>query len=126
MLIRPAYSSAPLHPALLLLKHLSSDALYEEWCGELKLISARLQDMRTKLRQGLEARQTPGDWSHITSQIGMFAFTGLQAKHVKILTEAWSMCILCHLEGQPICAATQVEMSRAHAHMRASVCPCEP
>ena len=33
--------------------------------------------MRAGLRSRLERLGTPGDWSHITSQIGMFSYTGL-------------------------------------------------
>ena len=37
----------------------------------------RIVRMRTLLVAELEALGTPGDWSHITRQIGMFSFTGL-------------------------------------------------
>ena len=40
-------------------------------------MSSRINDMRAALRSELEKIDTPGDWSHITSQIGMFSFTGL-------------------------------------------------
>lgn len=33
--------------------------------------------MRKALRASIEAKRVPGDWSHITTQIGMFSFTGL-------------------------------------------------
>lgn len=33
--------------------------------------------MRTALRSALEKKGVKGDWSHITTQIGMFSFTGL-------------------------------------------------
>lgn len=36
-----------------------------------------MNDMRAALRGALEKNGCPGDWSHITSQIGMFSFTGL-------------------------------------------------
>jgi glyceraldehyde 3-phosphate dehydrogenase len=38
------------------------------------------------------------DWSHITSQIGMFAYTGLQAKHVKVLADEFH--IYCTANGR--------------------------
>lgn len=40
----------------------------------------RVHKMRQLLRAALEERKTPGDWSHITSQIGMFSYTG-EAPH---------------------------------------------
>ena len=45
--------------------------------AELTFICKRLKRMRKLLREALESNGTPGDWSHITSQIGMFTFTGL-------------------------------------------------
>lgn len=33
--------------------------------------------MRTLLRDALVSRGTPGNWDHITQQIGMFSYTGL-------------------------------------------------
>ena len=36
--------------------------------------------MRTQLRARLEDAKTPGNWEHITNQIGMFSYTGLTEK----------------------------------------------
>jgi aspartate aminotransferase len=38
--------------------------------------------MRTALRTRLEDIQTPGSWKHITDQIGMFSYTGLNERQV--------------------------------------------
>ncbi|KAJ8982503.1 hypothetical protein NQ317_018543 [Molorchus minor] len=46
-------------------------------CDNIRTMSSRIIEMRTKLREALENLQTPGDWSHITKQIGMFSYTGL-------------------------------------------------
>ncbi|RYG46171.1 aminotransferase class I/II-fold pyridoxal phosphate-dependent enzyme, partial [archaeon] len=51
----------------------------QEWRAELATAMARVKRMRALLRAALEERKTPGDWSHITSQIGMFSYTGLTA-----------------------------------------------
>merc|ERR1711964_11821 len=56
---------------------LSDAALKTQWLGELKLMSDRILSMRDALRSALEKRKTPGTWNHITDQIGMFSFTGL-------------------------------------------------
>ena len=37
----------------------------------------RIKDMRTYLKKKLEDLGTPGTWNHITDQIGMFSYTGL-------------------------------------------------
>lgn len=43
-------------------------------------MSSRIRSMRQALRQCLEKLETPGKWEHITQQIGMFSFTGLNRK----------------------------------------------
>merc|ERR1719382_130028 len=56
------YSSPPIHGGLIVMKILGNPDRLEAWKRELK---------------GLEAKGTPGTWNHITDQIGMFSFTGL-------------------------------------------------
>jgi aspartate aminotransferase len=36
--------------------------------------------MRKLLRKELVSIKAPGTWDHVTNQIGMFSFTGLNAK----------------------------------------------
>ena len=50
--------------------------------AELKGMSGRIIEMRQKLRAGLEKLKPENDWSFITTQIGMFAYTGLTAEQV--------------------------------------------
>jgi aspartate aminotransferase len=40
----------------------------------------RVQSMRNGLKERLEKLGTPGNWDHITDQIGMFSFLGLTRK----------------------------------------------
>ena len=42
----------------------------------------RIIDMRKLLVENLKKNGSTKDWSHITSQIGMFAFTGLTKEQV--------------------------------------------
>ena len=91
--IRPVYSSPPLHGALLASTVLADDALFEQWRTELQQMAGRVRRMRQLLVAELRRVGAPspsgGDWSHITSQIGMFAFTGLQPSQVDRLREKW-------------------------------------
>eukprot|EP00455_Lapot_gusevi_P057915 TRINITY_DN9_c0_g2_i5.p1 TRINITY_DN9_c0_g2~~TRINITY_DN9_c0_g2_i5.p1 ORF type:complete len:464 (+),score=183.48 TRINITY_DN9_c0_g2_i5:177-1394(+) len=77
VVIRPMYSNPPRHGAHIVSAILSDPKLFAEWDAELKGMSLRIQAMRAALRSELERLRTPGDWSHITSQIGMFSYTGL-------------------------------------------------
>merc|ERR1740121_396216 len=77
VVVRPMYSSPPIHGALLVQKILGVPALCAEWKVQLKEMADRILDVRAKLRRGLEAKGTPGTWNHVTDQIGMFSYTGL-------------------------------------------------
>ena len=77
VIIRILYSNPPLHGARIVEKVLSSPELTQLWFAEMKEMSSRIIEMRKALRAHLEALQTPGSWDHITTQIGMFSFTGL-------------------------------------------------
>jgi len=83
ILIRQAYSSPPIHGAAVVHKILSNPDLKQMWIGELKLMSNRIEQMRSALRSAIEAKGTPGTWNHITDQIGMFSYTGLTKPQVE-------------------------------------------
>ena len=158
--VRPVYSSPPLHGALLAAAVLSDEQLFAQWEGELRAMATRVRRMRALLAEELRRVGAPspdgGDcaprraaprraarrkrpahmhpWSrkrgcrptsdpaprprprrpatrphtheratsdaplrsprcaaggHITSQIGMFAYTGLRAHHVDAMRARW-------------------------------------
>lgn len=90
-IVRPMYSNPQLHGARLVALVLEDDNLSALWNQELAEMSTRITDMRAALVGALTAIGCPPpngmfkDWSHITSQIGMFAYTGLSAKNVQVL-----------------------------------------
>ena len=49
---------------------LNDEQLFAEWKQEIKVMSGRIIDMRQALRAELERLGTPGNWAHITKQIG--------------------------------------------------------
>ncbi|EJT52984.1 aspartate aminotransferase, precursor [Trichosporon asahii var. asahii CBS 2479] len=81
ILIRPMYSNPPVHTIL------SNPELKAEWLGEVKGMADRIIDMREKLYNKLVELNTPGEWGHIKSQIGMFSFTGLTPEQVDALAQ---------------------------------------
>nr|APA33939.1 seminal fluid protein [Nilaparvata lugens] len=83
LVIRAMYSNPPSHGARIVAKVLNSPQLYEEWKTCISTMAERIIKMRKQLRERLEALKTPGTWSHITTQIGMFSFTGLTPKQVE-------------------------------------------
>jgi len=87
LIVRPMYSNPPKHGAEIVAHCLKDPALFAEWQGELKAMSDRVIDMRALLVKELKAKGTPGDWSHVTSQIGMFSFTGIPKDKVQKLVK---------------------------------------
>jgi aspartate/tyrosine/aromatic aminotransferase len=79
VVVRPMYSNPPVHGARIVTKILTDPNLYSEWVAELSKMSGRIKCMREMLYTELQRLGTPGDWSHIVKQIGMFSFTGLTA-----------------------------------------------
>lgn len=74
---RSEISNPPAYGAKIVAKILNDEELYGQWRLDLITMSSRIQKMRNALRSKLEQLGTPGTWDHITSQTGMFSFTGL-------------------------------------------------
>jgi aspartate aminotransferase len=91
IIVRPMYSNPPIHGARLAGTILNDPALYEQWLGEVKGMADRIITMRALLKENLEKLGSKHDWSHVTSQIGMFAYTGLTAPEVERLAKEHSV-----------------------------------
>ncbi|RDX79522.1 Aspartate aminotransferase 1 [Mucuna pruriens] len=89
LVIRPMYSNPPIHGASIVAAVLKDRDLFNEWTIELKGMADRIINMRQQLFDALNSRGTPGDWSHIIKQIGMFTFTGLNAEQVSFMTKEY-------------------------------------
>jgi|TARA_B100000780_G_scaffold208226_1_gene148409 aspartate aminotransferase len=77
LLIRPMYSNPPATGARIVSTVLESKTLNPQWYGECKAMADRIISARSELRGHLEGLGSVHNWQHITDQIGMFAFTGL-------------------------------------------------
>jgi aspartate aminotransferase len=84
---RKEISSAGRYGATIAATIMSVPELYRQWRSDLIVMSSRIITMRHRVEDGLRTRGTPGDWSHITGQIGMFCYTGLDQKQVRKLLE---------------------------------------
>ena len=74
---RPIYSNPPIHGARIIDTILGDEELTSMWHQDLRDLSGRMADMRSGLVAKLKELGNEHDWSHVTSQIGMFAYTGL-------------------------------------------------
>ncbi len=81
-LIRPMYSSPPVEGARIVTDVVNDPLLYRLWTSELKVMSERIANMRIQLVNALASAGSIRDWSHITKQIGMFGYTGLDSNQV--------------------------------------------
>lgn len=77
IIVRKMYSNPPMHGAKIVATILGDPELFAEWESELKAIVGRILLMRKSLHDALVENGCPGNWDHITKQIGMFSFTGL-------------------------------------------------
>jgi len=77
LIVRHLYSNPPVHGALIVSRVLNNPSLRAQWMDNIRTMSGRILEMRALLRQNLEAIDQNRSWAHITTQIGMFSFTGL-------------------------------------------------
>ncbi|KAF2866076.1 pyridoxal phosphate-dependent transferase [Massariosphaeria phaeospora] len=91
ILVRPLYSNPPIHGARIASEILNDPALNKQWLGEVKNMADRIITMRALLKENLEKLGSKHDWSHITSQIGMFAYTGLKPEQMDVLAKEHSV-----------------------------------
>ncbi|MBL0244835.1 MAG: aspartate/tyrosine/aromatic aminotransferase [Rhodoferax sp.] len=77
IVIRTNYSNPPIHGGAVVAAVLNNPELRALWEKELGEMRVRIKAMRQKLVDGLKAAGVKQDMSFITSQIGMFSYSGL-------------------------------------------------
>jgi aspartate/tyrosine/aromatic aminotransferase len=92
--IRVIYSNPPAHGGLVVTTVLGDSGLRAQWLEELAAMRERIKAMRTLLVEGLAKRGVPGDFSFITSQRGMFSFSGLSDEVVQWLRREKSIYVV--------------------------------
>jgi len=82
ILVRSLYSNPPIHGARIVSTVLRDPELSSQWRSECKAMADRIKAMRSSLREELAQAGSTLPWEHITNQIGMFCFTGLDEAQV--------------------------------------------
>ncbi|MDP1791608.1 MAG: amino acid aminotransferase [Methylibium sp.] len=85
IVIRTNYSNPPTHGASVVATVLTSPALRAQWEEELAGMRQRIKAMRVALVEKLQAAGVKGDLSYITTQQGMFSYSGLNAAQMQRL-----------------------------------------
>ncbi|KAG0154902.1 hypothetical protein PDIDSM_474 [Penicillium digitatum] len=91
---RAEITSTPSFGAKIVASIFHTPELKEQWCRDLKTMSSRLGDMRKQLYDGLMQRNTPGNWGHLLTDVGMFSMMGLSQKQVVALREKFHIYLL--------------------------------
>jgi len=91
IVIRPMYSSPPIHGARIASEILANPQLRAQWVIEVKGMADRIIEMRSELKSRLTKAGSTRNWAHITDQIGMFCFTGMTAAQVEKLAKDHSI-----------------------------------
>ncbi|KJH53604.1 putative aminotransferase [Dictyocaulus viviparus] len=94
LIIRANWSNPPAHGARIVHRVLTTPELRKQWDNAIQTMSSRIKEMRAALRGHLEELKTPGTWIHITQQIGMFSYTGLNPTQVDCLVKKHKVFLL--------------------------------
>lgn len=98
MVIRPMYSNPPRHGARIVSTILSDPKLKQDFLVQCKGMADRINTMRTLLRTRLEESGSTLPWDHITKQIGMFAYSGLNKDQVMLMRSKHH--VYCTVDGR--------------------------
>lgn len=82
---RATVSNPPAYGAKLAATVLGTPVIKKQWFDDLVTMSSRIKSMRKKLYDSLISLRTPGEWSHIIHQTGMFGYTGISEAQVAYL-----------------------------------------
>jgi aromatic-amino-acid transaminase len=85
--VRRSYSSPPMTGGLLVATVLGNDDLRAQWAREVDEMRTRMDSVRRLLADRIRAISNEIDVSFLTSQRGMFSYTGLTAQQVRTMRE---------------------------------------
>lgn len=86
-LARAIWSSPPTHGARIVAEVVGDDGMFNEWRGEMEMMSGRIKDVRKVLYDNLVRLNPDKDWSFVLNQIGMFTYTGMSPAQVSNMTK---------------------------------------
>ena len=101
IMIRTNYSNPPTHGGAVVAMVLNDPKLRAQWEQELASMRTRIKAMRHKLVEGLKAAGVQKDMDFITTQVGMFSYSGLSKEQMVRLrsefgvygTDTGRMCV---------------------------------
>ncbi|KAM0540805.1 hypothetical protein ACHAPJ_013493, partial [Fusarium lateritium] len=79
---RSTITSPPAYGARVAAQVLGTPSIREQWAKDLVVMSSRIRAVRRQLYEELVRLDTPGDWSHVIKQTGMFAYIGISKSQI--------------------------------------------
>lgn len=110
MKARAMWSTPAAHGARIVAMVLGNSEMRRQWIETVRSMADRILSMREALVSELQSRAVPGRWDHITSQSGMFCYSGLNQDHVAFLQQRFSVYL--PKDGRiNICALTSTNVA---------------
>jgi aspartate aminotransferase, mitochondrial len=88
------YGFPPIHGSWVVEEIFRTPDLKRQWEDEVKMMHARIFDMRHLLKKKLEENGSTLDWSHLVKQKGMFFFSGLNVQQCESLINDYSIYVV--------------------------------
>ena len=89
--VRANYSTPPTHGGQIVATVLGSPERRAQWEAELGGMRERIRELRETLKRKLEQQVPGGNFDYVTSQRGMFSYTGLSKAQVGRLRDEFSV-----------------------------------
>lgn len=90
-IVRTIYSNPPSHGAAVIATILADQELRLQWDEELNTMRQRIRQTREAFVTGLKNAGAQGNFSHISTQKGMFSYSGLSEKVVLALRDKYAI-----------------------------------
>ncbi|XP_021916318.1 aspartate aminotransferase, cytoplasmic-like [Zootermopsis nevadensis] len=111
IIARAIYLCPTRHGGEIVVRILRDSEARKQWLESLRKMVERLKVARQSLKERLDELGTPGNWNHITSQSGMFSFTGLTSKQAAYMADEHHMYLLPNGRAN-ICALNDNNVDR--------------
>jgi aspartate/tyrosine/aromatic aminotransferase len=92
--VRTNYSNPPAHGGVIVATVLADPELKRQWTDEVAAMRERINGMRRLFAETMRAKGSPRDFGFITTQRGMFSFSGLSDVQVDELRTKFSIYVV--------------------------------